>query len=407
MLTRLKFLTAGESHGPGLTGILEGLPAGISIDIADLRNELKRRQKGVGRGKRMAIEDEQVEIRGGVRYGKTLGSPIALWLPNRDWDNWHFQMCVETISNPAKPVTLPRPGHADFAGALKYGTSDIRNILERASARETAMRVALGFLAKQFLAACGIKITSFVSQIGGIIAPEIQFTNTMDLQHFGEMVDASPVRCPDPEASGKMSSSIERAQNDGDSLGGRFGVVATGLPVGLGSHVHWDRKLDARLAAALMSINAAKSVTVGTAAASEQVGTTYHDEIIPAESGITRTTNHAGGIEGGMSNGMPIVLEVAMKPIPTLIKPLRSVDLISGEAGLAHKERTDSCVVPAAGVIGEAMVALVLADALLEKFGGDSLEQTLGHLAVSGQYLYKFKPGKDRSPEGQSDLKLS
>lgn len=397
MLTRLKFLTAGESHGPGLTGILEGLPAGIPVDVCDLRNELKRRQKGVGRGKRMLIEDELVEIRSGVRYGRSLGSPIALWLPNRDWDNWQFQMRVEPTVEPGKPVTLPRPGHADLAGALKYGTSDIRNILERASARETAMRVALGFLAKRFLAECGLKIGSFVTQIGGISAPEVEITDKTDWSHFSDLVEASPVRCPDPAASEKMAATIKQAQKAGDSLGGRFCVVAMGVPVGLGSHVHWDRKLDAKLAAALMSINAAKSVTVGQVHAGGKLGSGYHDEIIPAESGITRATNHAGGIEGGMSNGMPIILDVALKPIPTLIKPLRSVDLLSGEPGLAHKERTDSCVVPAAGVIGEAMVALVLADALLGKFGGDSLGQTQGHLAVSGEYLSNFKPGKFRS----------
>lgn len=392
MLTRLKFLTAGESHGPGLTGILEGLPAGIPIDVNDIRNELKRRQMGVGRGKRMQIEDEQVEIRSGVRYGKTLGSPVSLWLPNRDWANWQRQMQIEPTADPTKPVTLPRPGHADLAGALKYGTDDIRNILERASARETAMRVALGYLAKRFLAEFDIQITSYVIQIGEISVQSLAILNTTNLTQLGQEIDASPVRCPDPVASEKMVSNILQTQAAGDSLGGRIEVVANGLPVGLGSHVHWDRKLDARLAAALMSINAAKAVSIGLADAADNPGSLYHDEILPTETGITRNSNHAGGIEGGMTNGMPLVVGVTIKPIPTLIKPLRSVDLVSGEAALAHKERTDACVLPAAGVIGEAMVALILADAMLEKFGGDSVAQIKGHLAVSGRYLHKFNP---------------
>lgn len=392
MLTRLKFFTAGESHGPGLTGIIEGLPAGIPVTTADIRAELKRRQLGIGRGKRMQIEDEQIEIRGGVRYGKTLGSPVALWLPNRDWKNWQQQMQIEPSDNPSRPVTLPRPGHADLAGVLKYDTGDIRDILERASARETAMRVALGFIAKRFLEQLGIYLTSQVVQVGKVIAPIHDITNETDLKVLQQQVDASLVRCPDPMTTQLMVAEIEGAGAEGDSVGGRFEVIANGLPAGLGSHVHWDRKLDARLAAALMSINAAKAVMVGRASAEETRGSDYHDEIILAEAGITRATNRAGGIEGGMSNGMPLMLSVSIKPIPTLIKPLKSVDIQSGKPGNAHKERTDVCIVPAAGVIGEAMTALVLADAVLEKFGGDTLEQTQGHLAVSGRFLSKFQP---------------
>lgn len=392
MLTRLKFLTAGESHGPGLTGIIEGLPAGIPITTEKIRAELKRRQLGVGRGKRMQIEDEQVEIRGGVRYGKTLGSPVALWLPNKDWKNWQQQMQIEPSDEPSRPVTLPRPGHADLAGALKYDTGDIRDILERASARETAMRVALGAIAKRFLGELGIRITSQVVQIGKVTARLNPVTPETDLAELERQVDVSLVRCPDEKTTRLMVAEIEGAGAEGDSVGGRFEVIVSGLPVGLGSHVHWDRKLDARLAAALMSINAAKAVVVGRESVSKPRGAQYHDEIVRDETGITRSTNRAGGIEGGMSNGMPLVLSVSMKPIPTLIKPLKSVDLQTGAPGNAHKERTDVCIVPAAGIIGEAMTALVLADAVLEKFGGDTLEQVRKHFAVTGRFLHKFQP---------------
>jgi len=394
MFNRLRYLTAGESHGPGLTGILEGLPAGISIRVDAMRTELKRRQQGFGRGKRMELEDEQVEIHGGVRYGKTLGSPVSLWLPNRDWQNWQTRMQIEPTGKPAKPVTLPRPGHADFAGAVKYGTPDIRDILERASARETAMRVALGFLAKQFLQALNIRITSFVTRIGTIAAPKTDMAPETDLAELSQRADDSPVRCLHATATKAMLTEIEAAQAAGDSVGGCFKVVATGLPIGLGSHVHWDRKLDARLAAALVSINAAKSVTLGSAKSASLTGTKYQDEILKSGAGLIRVSNHAGGIEGGMTNGMPIEATVSIKPIPTLVKPLRSVDLETGEPGVAHQERTDSCVVPAAGVIGEAMLALVLADAMLEKFGGDHLEQVQKHLGATGQYLLTFNTGK-------------
>ena len=381
-MDRIKYLTAGESHGKGLSGIIEGLPAGIPLSENMLATDLSRRQMGHGRGGRMKIEKDHAEILSGVRHGYTLGSPIALWIKNRDWENWKADRMSHTEPDESvPPVTLPRPGHADLAGVQKYGFDDIRNVLERSSARETAMRVALGGVCKAFLSELGIQIQSHVTRIGPVNAPEV--TDIHDKIN-GE-ADASPTRCLDEAATREMVDHIDTTRKAGDSIGGEFEVLATGVPVGLGSHTHWDRKLDARLAYALMSINAMKSVKVGdnldVAAAP---GSQVHDEIIKRGEGLGRATNHAGGIEGGMSNGEAIRARVVMKPIPTLARPLRSVDLLTNEEGSAHKERTDACAVPAASVVGEAMMALVLADALLEKFGGDSLEQVKKHIEVTG-----------------------
>lgn len=383
MYQKIKFLTAGESHGKGLTGILEGFPAGIPLSEAEIAKDLARRQMGHGRGGRMTIEKDHAEITSGLRHGYTLGSPIALWIQNRDWENWkEDRMSHHPPDNPVKEVTLPRPGHADLAGIQKYGFTDIRNVLERSSARETAMRVAIGSICKVFLGELGIEIASHVTQIGPV-------RSKVDLKeisgNINDLADASDVRCLDTKAAEQMIRHIDETRRAGDSIGGVFEVLASGVPVGLGSYTHWDRKLDARLAAAMMSINAMKSVSIGDGLdVAEANGSQVHDEIILKDGKPCRATNHAGGIEGGMSNGEMIQVQVVMKPIPTLAKQLRSVDIKTNEPGMAHKERTDACAVPAASVIGEAMLAIVLADAILEKFGGDSLAQVKAHMAVSG-----------------------
>ncbi|MCF7826862.1 MAG: chorismate synthase [Candidatus Marinimicrobia bacterium] len=383
MLQHLKFLTAGESHGKGLSGILEGFPAGVPLSEYFIAKDLARRQMGHGRGGRMTIEKDHAEILSGLRHGTTLGSPIALWIQNRDWENWkQDKMSHEPPLKPVPEVTLPRPGHADLAGTQKFGFSDIRNVLERSSARETAMRVALGAICRAFLQELGIQIFSHVIQIGPIKTRQPGDHLASDIN---AVADASPVRCLDEAAARSMIKHIDETRKKGDSIGGVFEVLASGLPPGLGSYTHWDRKLDARLAAAMMSINAMKSVSIGDGLdVAETSGSQVHDEIILVDDKIRRATNHAGGIEGGMSNGELIRVQVSMKPIPTLAKPLRSVDIKSREAGMAHKERTDACAVPAASVIGEAMMALVLADAILEKFGGDSLSQVKAHIAATG-----------------------
>jgi len=383
MLQHIKFLTAGESHGKGLSGILEGFPAGVPLSESVIARDLARRQKGHGRGGRMTIEKDHAEILSGVRHGLTLGSPIALWIQNRDWENWkEDRMSHEPPPKPTPEVTLPRPGHADLAGVQKFGFTDIRNVLERSSARETAMRVALGGICRAFLQELNIKIFSHVIQIGPVKAPlsDRPFPAEVNAQ-----ADASSVRCLHEASAQAMINHIDITRKAGDSIGGVFEVLASGLPPGLGSYTHWDRKLDARLAAAMMSINAMKSVSIGDRLdVAETTGAQVHDEIIKDGERIRRATNHAGGIEGGMSNGELVQLQVTMKPIPTLARPLRSVDIKSGEAGMAHKERTDACAVPAASVIGEAMMALILTDAILEKFGGDSLAQVQAHLRATG-----------------------
>jgi len=370
----LRYLTAGESHGELLMGILEGMPSGLLIRITDIDRDLARRQGGYGRGGRMKIEKDAVKIYTGVRWGKTLGSPIGLMVRNKDWDNWRDKMSVDpTFLNSAEAVTRPRPGHADLAGALKYNTADIRNILERSSARETAMRVAVGAVAKRLLEEFHIEVASHVVSLGGAFAkvPNLQ------IRELRKRAEASELHCVDPEAEKRMMRRIDDARNAGDSLGGVIELIIYGVPIGLGSHTHWDRKLDARLAGALMSIQAMKGVEVGAGfGVANQPGSQVHDEIFwNNKVGFNRKTNKAGGIEGGMSNGEPIVLRAAMKPIPTLMKPLRSVDMESKEAFKASIERSDVCAVPAAGVVAEAVAAFEIAAAMIEKFGGDSMDE--------------------------------
>jgi chorismate synthase len=365
----LRFLTAGESHGPCLTAIVEGLPAGLEVDLAAIDRDLARRQGGYGRGERMQIERDCAEILGGIIDGRTTGAPVALRIANLDWANWRHRWAAGDLPR----ITVPRPGHADYAGMVKYGLHDARPVAERASARETAARVAVGALARQLLSAFGIVVGSYVAQIGAVAA-SIPDLPPLEL---GRLAEASDVRCPDREAAVRMRAAIDAARQAGDSLGGVFAVFATGLPVGLGSHVHWERRLDARLAAALMSIPAVKGVEIGPAFDNaRRPGTQVHDGLQPdGQGGLSRTTNRAGGIEGGMSNGAPLLVRAAMKPIPTTITPQRSVDLASGEPAQTHYQRSDVCAVPAAAVVGEAMVCWVLADALLEKSGGDSLAE--------------------------------
>jgi chorismate synthase len=371
----LRFTTAGESHGPAVVAVLEGLPAGLELMPADIDSELARRQLGHGRGGRMKIESDRAIIQGGIRHGKTLGSPIALMIENRDFANWKERMSPWPVNPAVEEVHLPRPGHADLAGVLKFGHTDVRNVLERASARETAGRVAVGALAKVFLRALGVSVYSQVLQIGSVQAPE---RDSLSPEDFAQ-VDVSPVRCLDQGASDAMVSEIDDARKANESLGGIFEVRAFGALPGLGSYVSWDSRLDARLAMALMSIHAMKGVAIGDGFdLSGRVGSKAHDEIFwSAERGYFRETNRAGGIEGGMTTGDPIVARVAMKPLPTLTKPLRSVDTATKEPAEALRERTDSCTVPAAGVVGEAMVALELARAYREKFGGDRIDDVL------------------------------
>jgi chorismate synthase len=371
----LRFTTAGESHGPGLVTIVEGLPAGLPVSQQDIDGDLARRQLGHGRGGRMKIESDRAIVWGGLRHGRTLGSPVALLIENRDHANWSERMNPWPVEEQLDEVHLPRPGHADLAGVLKYGFTDVRNVLERASARETAARVAAGGLAKAFLRQFGISVHSQVLQIGTVTAPDGAPAGS---EHF-EGVDESPVRCLDPDATTAMVAEIDAARKANESLGGVFEVRAFGLLPGLGSHVAWDERLDARVAQAMMSIHAMKGVAIGDGfELAGRVGSQAHDEIFwDEERGFFRETNRAGGIEGGMTTGDPIVVQVAMKPLPTLTKPLRSVDIESKEPAQALRERTDSCTVPAAGVVGEAMLALVLARACREKFGGDGIQDVL------------------------------
>jgi chorismate synthase len=378
-----RFLTAGESHGRGLVVIIEGVPAGLALDEEYIARDLARRQGGYGRGARMEIERDRAEILSGVRHGLTMGSPISLVIWNRDWENWKQVMSISPAEQEIEPLTRLRPGHADLAGAMKYGLDDVRPILERASARETACRVAVGAVARRLLAEFGIQIHSRTVCIGGSWSGQV---DPVDWTR----VESSPVRCSDSEAEKAMLSAIDEAKEAGDTLGGVFEVMVSGVPIGLGSHVHWDRRLDGRIAQAMMSINAVKGVEIGAGfAVSNLPGTQVHDIIEAAVEGKWRhATNRAGGIEGGMSNGEPMIVRAAVKPIPTLAKPLPSADLRTGQAAEAHFERSDVCVVPAAGVIGEAALAAVLAEALLEKFAGDHVSETLrnyrGYLDSTG-----------------------
>src|SRR3954449_2045791 len=376
----LRFTTAGESHGPGLTAVVEGLPAGLELRPEDIDRYLARRQLGHGRGGRMKIESDRAEVTSGIRHGRTLGSPIALRIQNRDYANWEERMNPWPVDADVAEVHLPRPVHADLAGVQKYGFTDVRNVLERASARETAARVACGALAKAFLRPFGIVVHSHVLQIGSVRAPAPEDLAPEDF----EGVDESPVRCLDPDASDAMVEEINRSRKANESLGGVFEVRAFGAMPGLGSHVSWDERMDGRLAQAIMSIQAMKGVGVGDAFdVAGRVGSQAHDEIFYSEEhGFFRETNRAGGVEGGMTTGDPVIVRGAMKPLPTLTKPLRSVDLATKDPAQALRERTDSCTVPAAGVVGESMVALVLAQAAREKFGGDHIDDALGAAAA-------------------------
>ena len=371
----LRYLTAGESHGKGLTVIIEGLPAGLALTEEYIARELRRRQGGYGRGRRQKIEQDRAAIRSGVRHGLTLGSPIALLIENKDWVNWQDVMALEKPDAPIEAITRLRPGHADLPGVVKYGFDDVRNILERASARETAARVAVGTVCRRFLEEFGVTIHSQTIAIDGV---EVE----PDAEPDWEAVDASPVRCADAKAGERMVAAIDEARNAGDSLGGIIEVRASGVPIGLGSHVQWDRKIDGRLAQAMMSLNAVKGVEIGIGfAGARQRGSQVHDVILPIDQWgdrpWRRATNRMGGTEGGMTNGEELVLRVALKPIATLPRSLPSADLRTGEEIPAHYERSDVCVIPAAGVIGEALAATVLADACLEKFGGDHIDETL------------------------------
>jgi chorismate synthase len=375
-----RLITAGESHGPGLTCIVEGLPAGLAIEREAIDRDLIRRQLGHGRGGRMKIERDRAVLTAGVRHGLTLGGPVALTVDNRDYANWEERMNPWPVAEPVAEVHLPRPGHADLVGAQKYKHSDIRNILERASARETAARVAGGALCKTYLAALGVHVRSHVVQIASIHAPAPE--RPLTLEDFAE-VDASPVRCLHAEATRAMVAEIDRLRKANESLGGVFEVQTFGLVPGLGSHVSWEQRLDGRLAMAICSIQALKGVSIGDGFHIAGLpGSQAHDEIFYDDSrgGYYRETNRAGGLEGGMTNGQPLIVRGAMKPLPTLTKPLRSVDTATHAPAEALRERTDSCTVPAAAVVGEAMVALVLADAYAQKFGGDHIDDTRASL---------------------------
>src|SRR6059058_6134146 len=374
----LRLITAGESHGPGLTCILEGLPAGLTLDQDALNRDLQRRQLGHGRGGRMKIERDRVEVTGGLRHGRTLGAPITLQVINRDYANWEDRMNPWPVDAEVPEVHLPRPGHADLVGTQKYGLTDVRNVLERASARETAARVAGGALAKEFLRVLGVQVLSHVVQIGTVHAPARADLAPADF----EGVDDDPVRCLDAEASRAMVEHINAQRKANESIGGVFEVIAFGATPGLGSHVSWEERLDGVLAGAICSIQAVKGVSLGDAfEVAGLPGSQAHDEIFwSQERGYYRETNRAGGLEGGMTTGLPLVVRGAMKPLPTLTQPLRSVDIATKEPTQALRERTDSCTVPAAAVVGEAMVALVLAGACREKFGGDHVDDALAAL---------------------------
>ncbi|EJV60134.1 chorismate synthase [Bacillus mycoides] len=390
----MRYITAGESHGPQLMTILEGVPAGLSLVANDINEELARRQKGYGRGRRMQIEKDQVQIVSGVRHGKTMGSPIALVVENRDFTHWTKVMGAEPLTEQEekemkRQVTKPRPGHADLNGAIKYGHRDMRNVLERSSARETTVRVAAGAVAKKILAELGIQVAGHVVEIGGVQVENIKYNSIAELQSTTE---ASPVRCLDEKAGKKMMQAIDDAKANGDSIGGIVEVVVEGMPIGVGSYVHYDRKLDAKLAAAIMSINAFKGVEIGIGfEAAHRPGSEVHDEILWDEvQGYRRKTNNAGGLEGGMTTGMPVVVRGVMKPIPTLYKPLQSVDIDTKEPFTASIERSDSCAVPAASVVAEAVVAWELATALIEQFGLDRIDLIRENIEKHNEYARGF-----------------
>ncbi|TMM37426.1 MAG: chorismate synthase [Actinobacteria bacterium] len=382
----LRWLTAGESHGPALVALLEGVPAGVRVTSAEITHELARRRLGYGRGARMSFEQDQIEIIGGIRHGVTLGSPVAIRVGNSEWPKWETVMSAdpvdpELLAAQARnaPLTRPRPGHADLAGMQKYGYTDARPILERASARETAARVAVGTVAKALLAqALDVRIVSHVVELGSVAVK----SGVVPRPEDAERIDADPLRCVDPQASARMVEEVDAAKRDADTLGGIVEVLAYGVPPGLGSHVQWDRKLDARLAAALMSIQAIKGVEIGDAfTQARSRGSRAHDEIVPGATGVRRLTDRAGGLEGGMTTGEPLRVRAAMKPISSLNRALSTVDVATGEPATAINQRSDVCAVPAAAVVAESMVALVLAQAATEKFGGDSVAEVRRNLA--------------------------
>ena len=385
----LRYLNGGESHGKYLLAVLEGVPAGLPLTPDMVNSDLARRQKGYGRGGRMRVEEDRVEFACGVRHGKTLGNPIGLLVANKDWENWKDVMAVEpSQAPPAKVVTRPRPGHADLVGAIKYGHRDIRNVLEKASARETAIRVAIGGVAKALLGQFGMRVVSYTMEIGGVTATRIN-----DPLVAYDQAERSDVRCPDEAAGVQMIERIRAAKHKGDTLGGVFEVVATNSPIGLGSYAQWDRRLGARLAMAAMSIQAMKGVEIGMGfEAARRFGSEVHDELYYEQDGkqFVRKTNNAGGLEGGITNGQPIVLRVAMKPISTLYSPKKSVDIETKEPFDATVERSDICTVPAAGVVGEAVVAFEMANAMIEKFGGDSLEEMKRNYDAYQAYVRTF-----------------
>jgi chorismate synthase len=398
----VRFLTAGESHGRALVVILEGIPAGLALDLDRINHELRRRQGGYGRGRRMAIESDTADVVSGVRRGETIGGPIAMTIQNRDWTNWQHTMSVQ--ADPAAdaggakraPVTRPRPGHADLAGVAKFDRTDVRDILERASARETAARVAAGAIAKQLLAANGIRITSHVFAVG---AARLPGQETVPFERAAALADDAPFRCVDPDVEAQMIAEVDAAREAGDTRGGAFEVIVAGVPPGLGSYTQWDRKLDGLLAQALMSIPAIKAVGIGLGPdVAFRPGSRVHDEMVPDASasqptGIARPTNNAGGLEGGVTNGEDLRVSAWMKPISTLMKPLRSVDLATMTEAAAAIERSDVCAVPAAAVVGEAMVALILADALVGKFGGDSMSQLRRSMRAADEAMRsRFQP---------------
>lgn len=386
----MRYLTAGESHGPQLTAIIEGVPSNLPISAEAINEQLARRQKGHGRGRRMQIEKDQVKILSGVRHGYTTGAPITLVVENRDWTHWQGIMSAEPVegAEEKRRVSRPRPGHADLNGAIKYHQRDMRNILERSSARETTIRVAVGAVARQLLAAFGIRLGGQVLQINDVVAKREE----VSLDELIARTEESPVRCLDKEAEQKMMAAIDKAKEDGDSLGGIVEVIVEGVPIGLGSHVQWDRKLDGRLAQAIMSIQAFKGVEIGIGfEAAGLPGSQVHDEIVwNEETGYSRKTNRAGGLEGGMTTGMPIVVRGVMKPIPTLYKPLMSVDIDSREPFSASIERSDSCAVPAASVVAESVVAWEIAQAMCEKFPSDSMDDMVENVRQYRAYTEKF-----------------
>ena len=376
MLSKINFLTAGESHGKGLLGIIEGIPAGLNITSKYIDFHLSRRQKGFGRGARMKIENDRAEIFSGIRYNLTLGSPIGLIIKNIDYKNWTDIMSIEKPSINIDKITLPRPGHADLAGIMKYQFNDIRNVIERSSARETTMRVALGSICRKLLEELNIHVASYITGIHNIHDHE---SYNIEVKSLNQTADDSPLRVLNPDIESKMINIIKNAQKNGDTVGGKFQVIISGAPYGLGSYTSWNRKINAKLAESISSINAIKSVSFGKDSSSSSFGSELHDEIEYSNNQYKRTNNNSGGIEGGMSNGQNILINAEMKPLSTLTKPLKSIDIKTKKTKLAHKERTDSCAVPAASIIAESMVCITILDSILDKFGGDSMKDLKKH----------------------------